>query len=720
MRSSSFLLPYLLSLILLHLMLAPRLYLILLLLVTTGISAYAQPERVRDSLENIVRTARDDKQKIEAMYKLARSYRRTDREKALKYVNDGAALARKTNYAGLVREGYLVKGIILGIHAEYSKALAHYDTLEQLCIAAHDTAMLGDCYHNTGAVYYYKADYSIAQDYYFKALVIFEKLEQKDGITMCYNNIASVYYYQDNPVKALEFYNKSLEIEKEQGDSLSMAAVLDNMALVYDRQGEKGKALDYQLHALAIFERMGNKTNLATSLNNIGLQYMDRGMYDKAITHLQRALALRTELDNKKGMASTLLNIGAVYRHKGEHAKAREYCTRGIDLALTIGAKQLVSDGYKTLAESYKETKDYSNAYKYITLHYAVKDSILNAKTAEQIANAEARYESEKKEAEIALLKKNSELSEKEKEIHELETNRMIMGLTLGVILLLTFAGFVYYNLRQKKAANLTLQQQNKEISHQKQEITDSINYARRIQESILPPDDHVSSRLPDSFILYKPKDIVSGDFYWVEKLDDHVLFAAVDCTGHGVPGALMSVVGLNLLNQAVHERRLTRPSDILSFLDAGVNNTLRQSSEGNSVKDGMDLALCSYDPATNLLQYAGAYNSLYIVQDNELKEIKADKFPIGVNIDGKADTYTNHEIRVKKGDCVYLFSDGYADQFGGPNGKKFKYNTFRQLLLSIHEKSMAEQRAILDNNIEQWRGSLEQVDDILVMGVRI
>lgn len=316
-----------------------------------------------------------------------------------------------------------------------------------------------------------------------------------------------------------------------------------------------------------------------------------------------------------------------------------------------------------------------------------------------------------------------TELAKRNEEIDRLTnhtTNVWTLVFVLSIVLLLSLAVFMYYNFRQKKIANQLLHAQNKEITHQKQEITDSINYAKRIQESILPPAAHVRSCLKDSFILYKPKDIVSGDFYWVEHVNDHAVFAAVDCTGHGVPGAMMSVVGFNILNQAVNEKRLTRPSDILTFLDAGVNNILRQSTQTTSVKDGMDLALCSLNSERTLLQYAGAYNALYIVQDNELKEIKADKFPIGVNLDGKADTYTNHEIIVKKGDCVYLFSDGYADQFGGPDEKKFKYVNFRKLLLSIHQKSMDEQRMLLDKAIEDWRGGLEQVDDILVMGVRV
>ena len=222
------------------------------------------------------------------------------------------------------------------------------------------------------------------------------------------------------------------------------------------------------------------------------------------------------------------------------------------------------------------------------------------------------------------------------------------------------------------------------------------------------------------SFIFYRPKDIVSGDFYWIEQKNDTVCFAAVDCTGHGVPGALMSVVGFNLLTQAVNEMSLTVPAEILKHLDQGVTKTLRQSEDGKGVKDGMDLSLCSLNLKTHELQYAGAYNSLYYIKDGKFHEVKSDKFPIGVNIDGKVDNYTNHSIQLKKGDCVYLFSDGYADQFGGVKGKKFKYNQLKELLHKNYLLPIEQQNEQLAKAFDSWKGDLEQVDDVVIIGVRV
>ena len=260
---------------------------------------------------------------------------------------------------------------------------------------------------------------------------------------------------------------------------------------------------------------------------------------------------------------------------------------------------------------------------------------------------------------------------------------------------------------------------QNEKISELYEEVTDSIKYAKGLQEAILPPDEFVKEAMPDSFILYKPKDIVSGDFYWIEKKNDKVYFAAVDCTGHGVPGAFMSIVGYNALNEAL--RTNDDPGSILDALNKGISKTLHNNAMGGSTtKDGMDLALCSYDSKTKTLEYAGAYNPLYLIRDGEVNQLKADKFAIGGYYEDASKKYTNHVIQLQEKDYIYIFSDGYADQFGGPKGKKFMYKRFRDYLLSLNGKSMPAQRDFLNNTLEHWKGPLEQIDDILVIGMHV
>jgi serine phosphatase RsbU (regulator of sigma subunit) len=297
-----------------------------------------------------------------------------------------------------------------------------------------------------------------------------------------------------------------------------------------------------------------------------------------------------------------------------------------------------------------------------------------------------------------ALLKMRSELDENEKVLEAKVTER-----TEEVV-------------KQKEV----IESKNQILEVLYKQVTDSIRYAKRIQEAILPPHSVVQQILPNSFILFKPKDIVSGDFYWIEQKNNKTLFSAVDCTGHGVPGAFMSIVAYNILKDAVNNSNETIPAKILDALNIGVSETLHQSSAETQSRDGMDLALCSIDFEKKELQYAGAYNSLYLLRDGQLLEYKADKFPIGYYTGNLTKPYKNNSIDLKTGDMIYIFTDGYADQFGGPNGKKLMANRFRAQLLQIAEKPVIEQKKLLDEHLTEWQGIHEQVDDILVIGVKI
>ena len=263
------------------------------------------------------------------------------------------------------------------------------------------------------------------------------------------------------------------------------------------------------------------------------------------------------------------------------------------------------------------------------------------------------------------------------------------------------------------------IENQRDDIEEKNQSIMDSIHYAKRIQNAILPAEDYWRSGLSESFVLYKPKDIVSGDFYWMSKKPDRIMIAAVDCTGHGVPGAFMSIVGYNQLMNAVNVKGARKASDILDFLNQGVTRSLHQKKGGSSVKDGMDISLCSIDLANMKLDYAGAFNPMYLVRDGNIQMFKGDKFPIGAFLDEELQNFTNQEVALLPGDSIYIYSAGAADHFGGEKGKKFKYKQFEDLLIEIQPKSMPEQKAILDKTIMSWMGKLEQIDDILVIGVK-
>lgn len=278
-----------------------------------------------------------------------------------------------------------------------------------------------------------------------------------------------------------------------------------------------------------------------------------------------------------------------------------------------------------------------------------------------------------------------------------------------------------HYEIMEEEVAKRTQEivEQKEVIEEKNKHIMDSIHYAKRIQDATLPDLKLMNHYLKESFILFKPKDIVSGDFYWIEKKGDEILFAVVDCTGHGVPGAFLSLIGYNSLNKIVNELNIIKPSEILEELNQSVYKTLQNNLEYNHIQDGMDMSICSLNTKTNVLQFAGAYNPLYIVSNNTITEIKGDKISIGSGEGNLQNKFQNNVVQLNKNDCIYLFSDGYADQFGGPKGKKFKYSRFKELLIEMNKLEMSEQGENLDKTITTWQGNLEQIDDVCVIGVK-
>ena len=358
-------------------------------------------------------------------------------------------------------------------------------------------------------------------------------------------------------------------------------------------------------------------------------------------------------------------------------------------------------------------------------LHIVTRDSLKSEENQKAVIQQEFKYKYEKEQS-LADAKHNELMHIKSEQIktqnEKIEKERAIKySLTIGMLIVITSIFVIFKNLRKTIKQKGVIEQQkaqvelaHDELEEKNQEIIDSIIYAKRIQSAILPPMKVVKEYLKESFILYKPKDVVAGDFYWMEQKNGKVLFAAADCTGHGVPGAMVSVVCNNGLNRSVREHGLTIPGEILDKTREIVVQEFKKSEE--DVKDGMDIALCSIEGMK--LQYAGAYNPLWIIRNGEIIETKANKQPIG-QFD-HPEPYTTHSFNLEKGDAIYIFSDGYVDQFGGEKEKKFKAKAFKKLLLSLQDKSMEEQKIVIDETFETWKGNLEQIDDVCVIGVRI
>jgi len=394
---------------------------------------------------------------------------------------------------------------------------------------------------------------------------------------------------------------------------------------------------------------------------------------------------------------------------------------QSLDISRELDLKREMFTLYRDISNVYKAMGNYRLALDNFESYSTNKDSSLQEENLKQISELETKYETERIERENVLLNTENALQEAQN-----KRQKIFLMSVIGIsVIILVFGFVVYRQYQEKKRANILLEEQNIEIKQQrdqifqqKQEITDSIQYASRIQNAILPPDNMLS-KLQGHFILYKPRDIVSGDYYWMTLKDNKTIVVAADCTGHGVPGAFMSMLGISFMNEIVNKSDTTQANEILNQLRGDVISSLGQTGQEGEAQDGMDLALCVIDTITMKVQYSGAYNPLYIIRNGELIEYKADKMPIGIHKE-KSDPFKNNDIDIQIGDALYMFSDGYVDQFGGIKQKKFMTKNFKELLMRINKKPMKEQGEILEKTLKEWMGNVEQIDDILVMGLRI
>jgi serine phosphatase RsbU (regulator of sigma subunit) len=411
------------------------------------------------------------------------------------------------------------------------------------------------------------------------------------------------------------------------------------------------------------------------------------------------------------------MSIAEINSAIGKHEPAKKYALKGTELVEKSGDKEELKNCYITLSNIFAAAGDFPSAYKYEKWVHIVTDSLNSDAINKRIGQMQAMYESDKKQSKIDLLTKDNEIQ------GEKITRQRIINYTVvaGLLSVLVLAFISLKRYREKKRANVEITHQKEIIEEKNKEIVDSIQYARRIQKALLASENLLKKNLPEYFIYYKPKDIVSGDFYWALEMPDasRFIIAACDCTGHGVPGAFMSLLNISKLNETVRERKITQPDLILNNVREEIIEALSSEDVEEKSRDGMDAVICSYDFKNKHLQFAAANNAPVIIRSGELIEFKADKFPVGIH-QGELKPFTLQNTELQKGDIVYCFTDGYADQFGGDKGKKMMSKNFKELLRSISDKSMDQQKQALDNSFSSWKGNLEQLDDVLVIGVRV
>ncbi len=688
-------------------------YLILLLIIQQGFYLPAQDMKEVDSLQNLLKSTQNDTTKISLLIALSKQYQNYNSEKAFGYGQQALAISIQLNNPGKI-------------------ALAH----GRLCELFLD-----------------KGDYELASDHCVKSLKIYENLRDSMAIAWNYLNIGQIYYFKKNYNEALNYYNKSLILNQKFNNKKAICKISNDIGIIYTILKKYKEAIKYYNIVLKISEEMNNWQGVATAYANISLVYYEMGKIKLAIEYTEKAIKIDEKNGQKGNLLSSYSNLGELYIIAKKYKEANIALHKAMKIVKWTSNKVLIKSVYENFASLYEKQNDFKKAFEYEQLVFNIKDSIHNESKARQSMELTAKYESEKKELKIGSLEKDNALAEEN--LHREQNFKIYMLLFSSLIIVLAFV--LFRRNSEKKKANSALSFAYQEIEEKNKDITDSINYSKRIQESSLSPKELKYRLFPDAFVLFKPKDIVSGDFYWFTEKDGKKLIAACDCTGHGVPGALMCMLGNNILNQIVNEKGITSPDEILNLLQVEICKALKPE-EQSGTKDGMDIALVTFLTETEI-EYAGAQRPLWIMappglppsfivinsgEENQrtghidgsvgvnssslgrpggapsLIEIKGDKFSIGGLQSETERKFTKHKISVAKGDCVYLFSDGYADQFGGAEEKRFMSKRFKDILLANNNKPMLDQEIVLVKAMETWKGAREQVDDILVIGVRV
>lgn len=600
---------------------------------------------------------------------------------------------------------------------------------------------------NIGSEYSYQGKYKIALSYYKQALKLAEKSSDKHSQAAALNNIANIYADQKFNDEALRYYQMSYDLLIELKNELDAASLLNNMGVIYMSQARFELAEEVFNESLEIRERKNDLFGVATSKGNLGNLETNKKNFAGAENIYQSALEIYENLGAVEDIAHISNNLGELYQAQNLYRKAITSFSKGLKLSQQADYAIEEMIAYNGLYTNYRNLGEKSKALDYYEAYVSLKDSIYAEESREEFIRAKYQLEYEKQAAadsikatEQSKLQEAKFLAEKAKkekiasvakarELENKQERQKSYFLLGGLGLALVFGFFIFNHFRITQKQKAIIEDQKKEVDmaydqleEKNTEILDSIAYAKRIQSAILPPQSVLKKELKDAFVFYKPKDIVAGDFYWLEPQKERVLFAAADCTGHGVPGAMVSVVCNNGLNRSVREFGLTDPGEILDKTRAIVISEFEKSEE--DVKDGMDIALCSLSGveggSTQTLEYAGANNPLWIIRKDgkTVEEIKASKQPIGKYTNPQP--YVTHKIELDKGDSIYIFSDGYADQFGGDKGKKLKSKNFKELLLSMQGEEMERQKQLLDEAFDEWKGDYEQLDDVCVIGVKI
>lgn len=688
----------------------------ILLLILIGLAPSLIKAQKIDSLQNLLGDDRADTSRVNLMNKLAFEYAFQDPIKCKNLAERALSLAQKLRYESGRAFALKNLGVSYMLRSSYDQALEYFLSSLKVYEEIKDLSGQAKLLNNAGMVYIYLNQYQKALDYNFQSIKINEKLKNTKGIAYSYDNVGKIYTLQKDYFKARMFYNDALKLLNKLKDDKGTSAVL----------------------------------------RGLGEIEIETKQYDKALELLGQSLNIDRRILNKNGMALTFLQITRAYFYKGKFGEATEFLKEALKISQTIGAKRSELDAYALYSEILQKQREFEQALRYYQRYTDLKDSLFSAEKQTIIKTKQEQYDREKQARENAELKQSQQKIENQYRIQQ----TISIAAIISLLLILGLVYVMYRSNRHNSEVNKLLKEQRQDLLRQKQDleqkneeiesqrdsisfqnkqITDSIRYAQNIQQAMLPFHDRIARGFRDFFVLFRPRDLVSGDFYWYaevdkgapispERLDELLdpnfkpatlqIIAAVDCTGHGVPGAFMSMIGHNLLNEIVNIRKITSPEKILHSLHLDIRRALKQDKTGND--DGMDVSICVIDRQSKVLQFAGAKHPLIIIQNDQLREIRGTKKSIGGFQKEAKRVFKRHDIDISQATSIYLFSDGYSDQLGGEKRKKFMRQRLRELIDRYHYLSMREQQEKLNQAIDDWMGANSQVDDILVIGLNL
>lgn len=665
------------------------------------------------------------------LFEKANEFRKNNLDSAIYYHKKAAGIVNLKNGDFRLCKALSMTGWDYYLNGEYKQALDYYnrsyeisDSLLRTVSKNEDVKLLrglqAGAVTNKGTVYMQQGNYPEALDCYLKSMKIYEAQKNKQGLSASFGNIAIIYTYQNEYSKALDYFKRATEIDRQMDNLPGVAENLTNMGSLYSTKHQYDTALIFFNGALEIVKELKDEFSMTNVYGNISQVYMNKQELDSAFKYCEITYSYAVKTGNLPYKANAVFNLATLYNLTKNYSKAEKLLKEAESYYSELRDWDLIKGVHDEYFKLYSQKGEYKKALESYLLYISYRDSIYNDENRQKQMQLDLQYSFDKKATADSVAYSSKEkvikadLAKQEAEL-KVKRNQQYV-LYGGIALLIVFGSIMYNRFKITNRQKHIIEEQKKIVEEKQQSILDSINYAKRIQEAILPSMSSMRQMLRDGFVMYLPKDVVAGDFYWLENVDNKIFVAAADCTGHGVPGALVSVVCSNALSKVVMEEGITETGKLLDRTREVVIEKFSKS--GEEVKDGMDISLCAIDFDKLKMQWTGANNPLWIIRDNTLLEFKADKQPVG-KFDNKKD-FTTNNIDLIKGDLVFLFTDGFADQFGGKDGKKYKYKPFKEFLLRIQKEEMNNQRQLLVEEFQNWRGSNEQVDDVCVIGIRV